>query len=545
MTNKISYIHAMHMILLTIIIISFTMPSLNSFVLRTNICLKSLHSIRNVRSISKSQIKMEQNEMFVIPTQKPTKNSRSMTFNASDPLSIQISNAYKEYNTDGIQELIAQNPLLLHNHSAYDLFEASIEASNGKASDIASMMNGLIACCVNFTHPDNNQAKKALQLLDIMKKSSSSTSSLDVCVIPDIVSYSCAYSACTNTDIDNEFLMDEMLQMSKKQAGSYRRKRINANKRNQFKSSNRSHGTKKESIYTKIQTKHPDFEILYEDDNYIGVCKPSTMVCYHRHKTSKGKYDDISLEDLLWDYMETKTKTTTTATTTTRSSDTLSTINPDGFGIVHRLDRGTSGCILLAKTNEAHAHLLTAFFKRQVYKSYLALLPAQPQYNINNKNHPILENDPLGSDLIVGTTGMIDIPVHGKPALSSYTIEHIHSSPPKAISVRMETYTGRKHQVRIHCAYGLKRPLFLEPEYHSTQRSNNNNYNIKTKTNKQSINKQNDCISSIPSAIEKVGLNVDHGHQFFLHAQSLKVPFLNIELDAPLPQWWTQTIDEL
>mmetsp|Transcript_13324 Transcript_13324/g.31995 ORF Transcript_13324/g.31995 Transcript_13324/m.31995 type:complete len:89 (+) Transcript_13324:269-535(+) len=53
----------------------------------------------------------------------------------------------------------------------------------------------------------------------------------------------------------------------------------------------------------------------------------------------------------------------------------LSSINPDGpRGFVHRLDRGTSGCLIVAKTNQWYSQLLTQFFLRRVETSYIALV---------------------------------------------------------------------------------------------------------------------------------------------------------------------------
>jgi len=53
----------------------------------------------------------------------------------------------------------------------------------------------------------------------------------------------------------------------------------------------------------------------------------------------------------------------------------LSTLNPIAQGMVHRLDWGTSGTIVLAKTDEAHLRLVASFFLRRVEKKYLALVP--------------------------------------------------------------------------------------------------------------------------------------------------------------------------
>jgi len=438
-----------------------------------------------------------------------------------DSLSFQLANAYKDRESDGVQDFIKMNSNLLREHSARDFLLASIEATSTKIGDTATIMNSLIASCVNFSDPDEFQSRKALELLEIMERSEESTG---IKVKPDIVSYCCAFSACScvskadaNQRMDHvasneaQTILDKIQQMSKKQAGGKRRKAMNTTKRKLRRSDTTISEPDLSSVFKQILEPY-DVSILFENENYIAINKPSSMICYHRHRTTKGKHKDVSLEEVLLKCNQ-------------AVDGTLSTLNPEALGIVHRLDRGTSGCILIAKNNQAHALLLTAFFKREVKKSYIALIPAKAQ--IKSKD------DPLG----VGDSGLIDIPVDGKPALSSYTIEHIYSSPPEAIAVRLETFTGRKHQVRVHCAMGLNRPIFLEPLYKS-----DGTLHVQ-KQKKQKKKKSIPSTSSLPpKPIQNAESKIQSGHRFFLHAQSLQVPFLGIQILAPLPEWWEETV---
>ena len=91
---------------------------------------------------------------------------------------------------------------------------------------------------------------------------------------------------------------------------------------------------------------------------------------------------------------------------------------------------------MLAKTDDRHAKLVTGFFLRWVKKSHQALV----QLN----------------DLDIAESGTIDLPVTGCPAHSTYQIEERYSSSER---IRLETKTGRKHQVRVHCAQGLGAPI--------------------------------------------------------------------------------------
>ena len=218
-------------------------------------------------------------------------------------------------------------------------------------------------------------------------------------------------------------------------------------------------------------------------DHDIIVNKPSGMVCAHRSKTTSGKLSssrrkhqregtysqasDVSLEAALMD-----------------SGIPLSTINVDGRGLVHRIDRGTSGCIVLAKTDQRHAQLVSDFFLRNVKKDYNAMVS-------------LPEND-------MPDEGSIDIPVQGRPALSHYTVEERLNSS-KAL-LRVQTLTGRKHQVRVHCAVGLKAPIVGDNKYSPDK-----------------------CRVKIETNGEK--------ERFCLHASSLHVPGIP-EVKAPIPIWW-------
>lgn len=180
----------------------------------------------------------------------------------------------------------------------------------------------------------------------------------------------------------------------------------------------------------------------------------------------------------------------------------LSELNPDALGIVHRLDRGTSGCIILAKNDMTHAKLVTAFFSRNAKKSYLAIVSYHVQEACLQKRQ-IHEKD-----LAVGFRGSIDIKVQGKPALSEYTVLKI--IPEHVILLRVVTYTGRYHQVRQHCAQGLGRPILFDPEYGFTS-----------------------------EPLLKLMEGNTHGHsRFCLHCETLSIDSLQIHADAPVPSWW-------
>jgi 23S rRNA-/tRNA-specific pseudouridylate synthase len=141
-----------------------------------------------------------------------------------------------------------------------------------------------------------------------------------------------------------------------------------------------------------------DIKILHESQEEVIVNKPSGMTCFHNRITTSGKVPqkkqkqsktdstDISLESALLQF-----------------GIPLSTLNAEARGLAHRIDRGTSWCLVPAKTDDRHAKLGSDFFLRRVKKSY------QASMQIN--------------DVDIAESGTIDLPVTGRPAPSTYRIE--------------------------------------------------------------------------------------------------------------------------
>jgi len=126
---------------------------------------------------------------------------------------------------------------------------------------------------------------------------------------------------------------------------------------------------------------------------------------------------------------------------------------------VHRLDRDTSGCLLLARNPKAHRAFAGAFAEGRVQKLYLAVVER---------------------GFAQGAEGLIDLPLlkrssrergwrmvvaqDGRPARTRWKV--IAATPPRALLVFIPE-TGRTHQVRVHAAYGLDAPIVGDPVYGS------------------------------------------------------------------------------
>lgn len=125
-------------------------------------------------------------------------------------------------------------------------------------------------------------------------------------------------------------------------------------------------------------------------------------------------------------------------------------------GIVHRLDRDTSGCLLLARNHGAHRRFSAAFQDGTVRKTYLAVLDGVPE-----ADEGVIELSL--SKVSTAASGWRIIPARkGKPAVTRWT--KLGISDGRAL-VRFEPETGRTHQLRVHAASGLGLPIVGDPTY--------------------------------------------------------------------------------
>jgi 23S rRNA pseudouridine1911/1915/1917 synthase len=168
-------------------------------------------------------------------------------------------------------------------------------------------------------------------------------------------------------------------------------------------------------------------DIVYEDDALLVIDKPAGMVVHPAPGHSGG-----TLVNALLAYAPELAQ--------------LGDVRP---GIVHRLDRQTSGLILVAKSDKARRALQRQFKDREVHKSYLALLDGHLQPSWGQIEAPI-GRDPRSRQRMAALPG-------GKEAITEYHVleRFAHETGPAAgdyTLVDAEPKTGRTHQIRVHFA---------------------------------------------------------------------------------------------
>lgn len=177
--------------------------------------------------------------------------------------------------------------------------------------------------------------------------------------------------------------------------------------------------------------------IIYEDDDIIVVNKESGMVVHPGNGNNHG-----TLVNALMYH-------------TNNLSDINGEVRP---GIVHRIDKDTSGIMIVAKNNKAHEILAEALAKHEIKRDYLALLKGE------FRSDTATIDAPIGRD-IVNRKKMAVTEHNSKNAITHLKVEKRYKN---YTLVRLSLETGRTHQIRVHMAY-IGYPVYNDPVYTNDQ----------------------------------------------------------------------------
>ena len=187
------------------------------------------------------------------------------------------------------------------------------------------------------------------------------------------------------------------------------------------------------TIESDLTPQDVDFEIVYEDDDLMVINKPSGLVVH----PGNGNQDNTLVNGLL---MHNK-----------KLSDIGSDERP---GIVHRIDKDTSGLMVVAKSNKAHELLSEGFKHKAIKRTYIALIKGVFPHDTATIDAPIGRDKNNRLKMCVTAENSKEAITHLKvlKRYDKYTL----------VSLNLET--GRTHQIRVHMSY-IGYPIYNDPVY--------------------------------------------------------------------------------
>ncbi|MGE5197680.1 MAG: RluA family pseudouridine synthase [Deltaproteobacteria bacterium] len=174
-------------------------------------------------------------------------------------------------------------------------------------------------------------------------------------------------------------------------------------------------------------------DVIYEDEDIAVINKPHGLVVH----PAPGNYEHTLVNAILYRFKQ------------------LSDVNPQRPGIVHRLDKDTSGLLVIAKNNPAHLALAQQFSKHSIKRKYVALVRGRVELDEDIIDMPIGRHPYKRKSMSVG---------FGKNTRFARTHYRTLKRSDKFSLLELEPFTGRTHQLRVHLAF-MGHPILGDPKY--------------------------------------------------------------------------------
>ena len=242
---------------------------------------------------------------------------------------------------------------------------------------------------------------------------------------------------------------------------------------------------------TKLIAKKIHFDIIFEDDDLLVIDKPIGLTVH----PGAGNIDNTLVNALL-------------AYCPNSLSDVGGT---ERLGIVHRLDKNTSGLMLVAKNNKTHLHLSEQLKTRSLTRIYKALV-----WGMLNPDHGTISTritrDPHNRKLMITSKS------EGRDAITHYSTEEFFLKGMLSL-INCKLETGRTHQIRVHMNH-KSHPIFGDPEYGNHKQKLHKLFDAKDTNNELLFNFQRQALHAIqiafihPSTEKEMSFETDISEDF-------------------------------